>query len=333
MIQEDPMKLPRRYFLHLAVGAAALPAMSHFALAETYPARPITLVVPFAAGGGIDVLARILGERLRMSLGQPVVVENIAGAGGSIGVGRAARAAGDGYVLVLGGLYTHVINSAIYNLQYDTVTDFEPVALVSMLPLLIVARKTMPADDLKGLINWIKANPDKASTATAGAGTPQHIAGVYFQNMTGARFQFVPYRAGLLQGLLAEQVDFVIDVADQSLALVRAGRIKVYGVTANRRMDVAPDIPTVDEAGLPGFHISVWRAIWAAKGTPKAIVSKLNAAIVEALEDPITRSRITSTGQAIPRREEQAPEALSALQKAEIQKWWPIIKAAGIKGE
>ena len=327
------MKLPRRKFLHLAVRAAALPAMSRFAVAQTYPTRQITLVVPFAAGGGIDALARILGERLRMSLGQPLVVENIAGAGGSIGVGRVARAAGDGYTLVLGGLYTHVVNSAIYNLQYDTVTDFEPVALVSTLPLLVVARKTMPADDLKGLINWIKSNPEKASAATAGAGTPQHIAGVFLQNMTGTRFQFVPYRAGVLQGLLTEQVDFIIDVADQSLPLVRTGRFKVYGATAKSRMEVAPEIPTVDEAGLPGFYISVWRAIWAAKATPKAIVGKLNAAIVEALEDPIMHSRITSTGQAIPRREEQTPEALAALQKAEIEKWWPIIKAAGIKGE
>lgn len=315
----------------LAFGASGMsPACS-----QVYPSRPITIIVPFAPGAALDSLARILGERMRVSLGQPVIIENVAGAGGSIGVGRVARAAGDGYTLSMGGSNTHVVNAAIYPLQYDVLKDFEPIALATTLPVLIVSNKAFPAMNLNELIAWLKANPDKASAGTAGAGTPQHIAGVYFQTMTGTRFPLVPYRGGglAMQDLLAGQVDLIFDVADSSLPQVRARSIKVYAVTANTRLAVAPDVPTVDEAGLPGFHVSVWRALWAPKGTPKEVIAKLNAAVVDALADPAVRSRITDLGQEIPPRDEQTPDALGALHKNEMEKWGPIIKAAGIRAE
>lgn len=303
--------------------------------AQVYPSRPIMIVMPLAAGGPFDVFARILGARMQTALGQPVIIENITGAGGSIGVGRCARAAADGYTLCMGGSSTHVINGAIYKLPYDVLNDFEPISLLSTVPLLIVAKKTAPAENLKELIAWLKANPDKASAGTAGPGTPQHITAVYFQRMTGARFQLVPYRGGglAMQDLLAGQTDLIFDLADGSLPQVRAEHIKVYAVTSKNRLAVAPDIPTVDEAGLPGFYASVWRALWAPKNTPKNVIAKLNAAVVDTLADPAVRSRIIDLGQEIPPREEQTPETLRAFQKMEIDKWWPIIKAANIRPE
>jgi len=303
--------------------------------AQAYPARPITIVVPAAAGGPLDVLARILSEPMRISLGQPLIIENVAGAAGSIGVGRVARAAGDGYTLVLGMWGTHVVNAAIYALSYDVVKDFEPVALIGTMPELIVAKKTMPANDLKGLIAWLRANPDKASQGTSGVGSAGHIAGVFFQNVTGTHYQFVPYRglAPAMQGLLAGQVDMMIDVPTSSLPQVRAGSIKAYAVMDKSRLASAPEIPTVDEAGLPGFYASVWYSLWAPKDTPKNVIAKLNAAAVDALAEGPVRQRLADIGQEIFPREQQTPQALRVLQKAEIEKWWPIIKAANIKGE
>jgi tripartite-type tricarboxylate transporter receptor subunit TctC len=330
------MKLPRRRFLHLAAGGVALPAVSRIAVAQTYPSRPITMVVPFATGGPVDVLARIMAERMKVSLGQPIIIENLAGAAGSVGVGRVARAAGDGYTLSIGpGSSTHVVNGAIYALSYDVVKDFEPVSLVGTMSELIVAKRTMPANDLNGLIAWLKANPNKASQGTSGVGSAGHVAGVYFQKETGTRFQFVPYRglAPAMQDLLAEQVDIMIDVPTSSLPQVRGGGIKAFAVTAKSRLAAAPDIPTVDEAGLPGFYASAWYALWAPKGTQKEVIAKLNAAVVEALADPTVRARLADIGQEIVTRDQQTPEALAAFQKAEIEKWWPIIKAANIKGE
>src|SRR5438874_9547316 len=303
------------------------------AQAQTYPSRPITLVVPFPPGGSTDAAARIMAERMRATLGQSVVIENVGGAGGSIGVGRVARAAPDGYTLDVGQWDTHVGNGATFPLSYDVVRDFEPVALLSSNPFLILAKKTMPADELKGLIAWLKANPARASQAIPTAGS--HVAGLLFQKETGTRFAFVPYRGGgpAMQDLVAGQIDLMIIQAAVALPQVRAGAIKAYAVTASTRFAAAPDIPTVDEAGLPGIHISGWFALFAPKGTPKPVIGKLNAAVVEALDDAVVRARLATLGQEIFPREQQTPEALAAYHKTEIEKWWPIIKAANIKGE
>jgi tripartite-type tricarboxylate transporter receptor subunit TctC len=331
----ESLKLPRRDFVRLAAGVAALPVASRTAMAQAYPSRSITMVVPFAAGGPVDTLARILAERMRASLGQTVVIENVTGAGGSIGTGRVARAAPDGYTLVIGIWTTHVVNGAIYALQYDVLNDFEPVALLANNPQVIVAKKSMPANDLKGLIAWLKLNPDKASAGTAGVASPQHVLGVFFQSATGTRFQFVHYRGGgpATQDLVAGQIDLIIGDQVTSLPQIRSGNIKAYAVTNKNRLTAAPDIPTVDEAGLPGFYTTVWNAIWAPKGTPKNVIMKLNAAVVGELADSAIRRRLADLGQQIVPRDQQTPEALAAFHRAEIEKWWPIIKGANIKGE
>jgi tripartite-type tricarboxylate transporter receptor subunit TctC len=323
-------------FLQLAAPIAVLPAIACVAAAQGYPARPVTLVVPFAAGGPVDVLARIMAERMKLSLGRPVIIDNVAGAAGSLGVGRVARASPDGYTLSIGpGSSTHVTNAAIYNLPYDVVKDFETAALIATMSEVIVGRKTLPANDLKELIAWLRANPDKASQGTSGVGSSGHIAGVYFQKETGTRFAFVPYRglAPAMQDLLAGQVDLMIDVPTSALPQVRAGGIKAFAVTAKSRLAAVPDIPTVDEAGLPGFYASVWYALWTPRGTPNAAIGRLNGAVVEALADPVVRARLAEIGQEVVPREQQMPEALRMLQKTEIEKWWPIIKAAHIQGE
>jgi tripartite-type tricarboxylate transporter receptor subunit TctC len=297
--------------------------------AQVFPSHPLTMIVPFPAGGPIDATARIVADGMRASLGQPVIIENISGASGSIGTGRVARAAPDGYTFGIGYLGTHVFNGAAFLLPYDLLNDFEPVSLLVANPLLIVARKTMTAKDLPELIAWLKANPGKASQGTSGAGGTSDIAGIFFQKETGTRFQLVPYRgaAAMMQALLAGQIDLMIDFAANSLPQVRAGTIKAYAVTAPARLPAAPDIPTVDEAGLPGLHISAWQGIWVPKKTPKDAIAKLNAAIVAALADPSLRGRLSDLGQEIYPRGQQTPEALGALQQAEIKKWWPIIKS------
>jgi tripartite-type tricarboxylate transporter receptor subunit TctC len=305
------------------------------AAAQTYPSRPVTLIVPFPAGGPIDSTARIVAEGMRASLGQPVIIENVGGASGSIGTGRVARAAPDGYTLGIGYLGTHVFNGVTYPLSYDLLNDFEPVSPLVTNPLLIDAKKTMPAKDLLELIAWLKANPGKASQGTSGVGGTSDIAGIFFQKKTGTRFQLVPYSgaAAMMRDLLAGQIDLMIDFAANSLPQVRAGAIKAYAVTAPSRLPAAPEIPTVDEAGLPGFYISAWQGFWVPKGTPKELISKLDAAVVDALADPSVRRRLADLGQEIYPRDQQTPQALGALQRAEIAKWWPIIKAAGIKAE
>jgi tripartite-type tricarboxylate transporter receptor subunit TctC len=305
------------------------------AVAQGYPSHPITLIVPFAAGGPTDVIARTLGQHMRASFGQSVVVENVAGANGNIGVGRMVRAAPDGYTIGIGHWSTHVVNGAVYPLPYDLIRDFEPISLISTNSYLIVAKNAVPATDLKSFIAWLRANPDKASEGTAGAGSPQHVAGVFFQKATGTRFQFIPYRgaAPAMQDLLSGQIDMIIDDPTSSLPQVRAGRIKAFAVTAKARLPSAPDIPTVDEAGLPGFYFSRWHALWAPKGTPKDVIARLNTAVVNALADEEVRKRLADLGQEIFPRAQQTPEVLGAYHKAEIEKWWPIIKEAGIKME
>jgi tripartite-type tricarboxylate transporter receptor subunit TctC len=305
------------------------------ALGQGYPARPITLVNPFAAGGPVDAVARIMSAPMSKILGQPVLVDYTVGAAGTLGVGRVARAAPDGYTLSIGHWATHVINAAIYPLQYDVLRDLEPVGMICANPLMIVARSSFPAKDLKELIAWLKANPDKASVGTAGVGSGTHMGGVYFQSATGTKVQYIPYKGTgpAMQDLLAGRIDLIVDQASNSLPQVRAGKIKAYAVTAKSRLSIAPDIPTVDEAGLPGLYVSVWFGIWAPSGTPHDIVAKLNAAMVSSLADPTVRHRLGDLGQEIVPREQQTPEALAAFHKAEAEKWWPLVKAAGIKPE
>jgi len=305
------------------------------AQAQIYPSRPVTMVVPLPPGSAFDVTARLLTERMRDVLGQPVIVENLTGASGSIGTGRCARAVPDGYTLCFGGVNTHVLNGAVLALSYDALKDFEPVSLIATAQLLIVAKKAMAANDLKELIAWLKANPGKASQGTGGPGSLTHIVGVSFQQETGTRFGAVPYRGAgaAINDLVAGHLDIMIDLAPNSLPHVRAGRIKAYAVTAKTRLTAARDIPTVDEAGLPGFYMSAWQAVWVPKGTPASVIGRLNAAIVDALVDPAVRSRVADLGEEIFPPEQQTPEALASLQKAEIERWWPIIKAANIKAE
>jgi tripartite-type tricarboxylate transporter receptor subunit TctC len=310
--------------------AAAAPAR-----ADNYPSRAVTLVVPLGVGGSTDVIARLIAEGLRAALGQPVVVENTTGAGGTIGVARLARAAPDGYTIGIGQWGTNVATGAIYPLPFDLLNDFEPIALIATQPFLIVGKKATPADDLKEFIAYLKANEAKISQGNSGIGTPSHVGGLLFQKAIGARFTMVPYRGAgqSLQDLVGGSLDVMLDTPALSLPQVRAGTIKAFAVAARARLAAAPDIPTTDEAGLPGFYFSFWHALWAPKGTPKDIVARLNAAVVKTLADPVIRKRLVELSQDIFPPEQLTPEALHAFHKAEIEKWWPIIKAAGIRAE
>jgi tripartite-type tricarboxylate transporter receptor subunit TctC len=305
------------------------------AVAQDYPARPITMIVPFPAGGATDTLARLLGERLRAKLGQPVIIENVGGAAGSIGVGRAVRAAPDGYTLSIGTSTTHMLTGGLYKLPFDLLSDLDPIILIGSEPLLIVGKKSFPADDLKGLIAWLKANPDKASVGIAGVGATGHLTGISFQKATGTKFEFVPYRGNgpAMQDLLAGQIDLMIEPSSNFKALVAAGSVKPFAITGKVRLSSSPDIPTADEAGLPGLSASLWYGLWVPKGTSKDITAKLNATMTQILFDPQVRQRFDELGIQISPLDQQSPEALRAYQKAEAERWWPIIKASGIKAE
>ena len=320
----------------IAAAAAALSLIAAApAQAQTYPTHPILMIVPLAPGGSTDVLGRIVAKGMSTALGQTVYVENTAGAAGTIGVTRAERSAPDGYT-VLGGMWgTNVANGAIYNLDFDLLNDFEPIALVATQPFLIDARKTLPPTNLKELVAWLKQNGDKTTMGNSGVGSPSHVAGVLMQNMVGVKWQMVSYRsAGLAtQDLLAGTIDILLDTPAVSLPHVKSGDLKTYAVTAKTRLAIAPDIPTTDEAGLAGYYFYFWHALWAPKGTPKDVIAKLNAAVQTTLADPETRQRLTDLAQDIYPPEQRTPEALHAFQKAEVDKWWPIIKAAGIKAE
>ena len=326
------MLLQMRKVLLAAACAVLLPCAVR---AETYPARPVTMVVPLAPGGSTDVIGRVMAAAMGTVLGQPVIVENTSGAGGSIGVGRVARAAPDGYTIGIGQWGTNVASGAIYPLTFDLLTDLRPVGLVASQPFLIVARRSMPARDLKELIAWLRANSATALQGNSGIGTPSHVAGILFQTAIGVRLTMVPYRSAgqSLQDLLAEHLDVMLDTPALSLPQLRGGMIKAYAVTAKDRLALAPDIPTTDEAGLPGFYFSFWHAFWAPKDTPTPIVARLNQAVGQALADPAVRRKLADLAQEIFPPEQQTPEALAAYQRSEIDKWWPIIKAAGIKAD
>jgi tripartite-type tricarboxylate transporter receptor subunit TctC len=326
--------LSRRELFPMATAAAVL-AMSRSADAQAYPKQPISMLVPYAPGGPGDAVARVLAERMKAVLAQPVIIENVTGANGSIAVGRVARAAPDGYTLSLGLWNTHVSNGALYALQYDVLNDFEPVALLASFSSMIAVRKTLPVDDLKGLIAWLEEDARRASQGSAGVGSMGHIAGVYFQNVTGTSIQHVPYRgsAPAMQDLVSGQIDMMIDAPAIVLPQLRAGTIKALAVLSKRRLAQAPDVPTSDEAGLPGFYASNWFGLWAPKGTAKDIIGRLNAAVVSSLADPAARKTLGDLGYDIVPRDQQTPAALGAFQRAEIDKWWPIIKAAHIKGD
>jgi tripartite-type tricarboxylate transporter receptor subunit TctC len=323
----------RALFSLMAIAFAAI-GFSR-ATAQPYPSRPITMVVPLAAGGPLDTIARILAEPMRLSLGQPVIVENVTGAAGTIGTGRVARAAPDGYTFGMGFLGTLVLNGAVYSLPYDVVKDIDPIALISSNPHVIVANTSLPATNLHELIAWLKLNADKASAGTAGAGTTTHLGGILFQQSAGVRFQLVPYRgaAPALQDVMAGQINLMIDVASDALPFLQSRKIKAFAVTASTRLVSAPQIPTVDEAGLPGFYMSTWYGLFGPKGLPGDVLGKLNAATVSALADGAVRRRLADLGLDIAPRDQQTPQALATLQHAEIEKWWPIIKAANIKPE
>jgi tripartite-type tricarboxylate transporter receptor subunit TctC len=325
--------LQRRRFVKLLAGAAALSAAPRAVFAQAFPARSITMVVPVPAGGALDANARLVASGMATALGQPVVIENVAGASGSVGTGRIARAAPDGYNILYGANVTHVLNAAVLDLNYDVVADFEPIALIGSTPWLIVGKKDLPANNLKELIAWLKANPGKASFGTAGVGSPSHIAGALFQNATGTSFQMIPYKgvAPVMPDLLGGQIDFAILDPITSLPQFRAGRLKIFAVLTNRRTATAPDIPTVDEAGAPGVHMEPWQAMFAPKGTPKDVIAKLNGAVVSALSDEAIRKKFAQQSYILSSREQLTPEYLAKFHKAQIDFWFPVIKAAGIK--
>ncbi len=333
MVTNAVMRAAARLLLAAAL-AASIGAVER-AVADTFPSRPITIVVPYPAGGVTDALVRLLGDRMKDTLGQPIVVENQSGGAGTIGVGRVTRAAPDGYTLVLGNVETTVLTAKTMTIPYDVVADLEPVALLPSYPFLLVTTNDVPAKNLKELAAWIKANPQKVLQGVVGAGTMQQLCGLSLQKMLAKKWQFVPYRGGTpaMQDLLAGQINFMCTATGSFLPLVRNGQIRAYAITAKQRMELAPEIPTVDEAGLPGLYASVWNALWAPKDTPKDIIAKLNAAATQAMAEPAIRNRIVEMGLDMPGADERTPEALRALQKADIEKWWPIIKDAGLKAE
>ena len=318
-----------------AIALVAIISSSPAAQAQTYPAHPITMIVPANAGGPTDTIGRILAQRMQQSLGANIVIENIGGASGTLGTTRVERAQPDGYTIGLGGWNHYVVNGAIFPLPYDFLTDFAPVSMIASGPQLILAKKTAPASSLKELIAWVKTSPMPVTFGTGGVGAPGHVSGLSFEKIINAQFQFVPYRGAgpAMQDLVAGHIDMTFDQPTGALPNVRSGLIKAYAVTAKARLASAPEIPTVDEAGLSGFYASIWHGLWVPKGTPKEVIAKLNAAVVDALADGTVQKRLSDLGQDIPERDQQNPAALAAWHKAEIEKWWPIIKAANIKPE
>lgn len=309
----------------LAITLASLVSLA--AAAQDYPNRPVTMVVPYPAGGVTDGMARLIGERMQNVLGQTVIVENVGGGSGAIGVGRVARAAPDGYTFVLGNLETNVTNAVAQNLNFDVFKDFEPIGLMPSYPFLLVSKNDVPAQNLTELIAWLKQNQAKVFQGTVGAGTIQHLCGLRLHERLDAKWSFIPYRGGgpAMQDMLAGQFDFMCTASGSFLPLVRAKQIRAYAVTAKNRMEGAPEIPTVDEAGLPGFYVGVWNALWAPAKTPPTIIARLNDAAVKAMNDEGLRKKIIDMGLDMPPKDQLTPEALGKLQRAEADVWWPIM--------
>jgi tripartite-type tricarboxylate transporter receptor subunit TctC len=315
--------------------AVALALLATNAAAQTYPSRPITIIAPTTAGGPPDTIARLLAEPMRTALGQPIVVENVTGAGSTIGVGRVARAAPDGYTLSIGHLNSHVFSSLTYPVNYDVVRDFEPIAMLTTAPMALFGRIGLPGADAKELVAWLKANPGKASFGTVGVGGPARVWATDFQNAVGTKFQFVPYRGAfaIVQDIVGSQIDIGYTEGSNILTHLKSGKLKAYAVTADERWKAAPDIPTIKEAGIPGLQMPFWHGLWAPRGTPSDVIAKLNAAVVSALAEPAVRARMVQLGWEIVPRARQTPQALGAHHKAEVEKWSKVIKASGVKAE
>ena len=329
------MRYSRRALLRAALAVCAAPAIVRSAAAQTYPARPVTIIVPFSAGGATDTLARFLAEKMRERLKQTIVIENVTGAGGSIGVTRVVRASADGYTLEIGTSTTNMLLGGLYPLQFDLIDDLAPILLIASEPLLIVGKKAMPANDLKELVAWLKANPDKASIGIPAVGGTGHLAGLSFLNEIGAKAQFIPYRGNgpALQDLVAGQIDLQIEPASNFFEQVRAGNLKAYAMTSRARSTAAPNIATTAEAGLAGFTASLWYGMWAPRRRRRTSSPGSTQPCWTCLRKPRSRLRFAELGLEVPPREQQTPEALRAFQKSEAGKWWPIIKAANIKGQ
>jgi tripartite-type tricarboxylate transporter receptor subunit TctC len=315
--------------------AAVLALFAAQAGAETYPSRPITIVVPTTAGGPPDTLARLIAEPMRAVLGQPVIVENVTGAGSTLGLARVARAAADGYTLSIGHLNSHVFSSLTYSTTYDLLNDFESIALLTIAPMAVYGRIGLPGTNLQELAAWLKENPDKLSFGSVGVGGPARVWATDFQNRIGTRLQFVPYRGAVAaaQDLAGGQIDVSAGEGTNALNLSRSGKIKLYAMLTEKRWSVAPDVPTIDETGVPGLKMPFWHGLWAPKDTPPDVIAKLNAAVVHALADPTVRARLAQSGQDTFPREQQTPQFLAAYHKAEVEKWGAVIKATGVKAE
>lgn len=321
------------FVLTSALGALA--SLSTVAGAQSYPSHPITMVVPASAGGPTDTIARILAEAMRPTLGQSVIIENVGGASGTLGTGKVARSAPDGYTLGLGGWNHYVVNGALYPQSANPLTEFEPVAQIVTGPMVIVTKKTNPSKNLAELLVWLKAQPDGLTFGTGGLGSPPHISGLLLEKVISKKFQYVPYRGAgpAMQDLIAGHIEIMFDQASGAMSHVRSGLIKVYAVTSKTRLPTAKDIPTADEAGLPGFVIDTWHGLWVPKGTPKEIIAKLNDAVIKALADPAVEKKFAEIGQELPPLDQRSSAALAVFHKAEADKWWPIIREANIKPE
>jgi len=319
-----------------AIAFVALLAVAVSAQAQSYPTRPVSMIVPYPPGGPTETLGRIFAERFRIALGQPVIMENVAGAAGTIGTTRAVRAAPDGYTINFSNVASHVFASIVYtNLKYDVLTDLEPIALLTTSPFWLIASSSVPARDLPELIAWLKANPARATFGIVGTGSPAHLCGVHFQNLTGAKLNFVPYRGAgpVIQDLIGGQISLSCLEATANRPVVQSGKIRAFALLAKNRWPPMPNVPTADEGGVKGLYLPFWHALWVPKGTPAAIRARLNAVAVEALADDAMRKRLIGIGVELPPREQQTPEALRAFHRAEIDRWRPIIEAAKIKPE